>query len=78
MQYNYKGKKITLDDNLVREYKKIWLDLEPNDVLFDGYLSSELRSDDIDSTIKRMSNSYVSSIIGVLGINLGNRTCFPG
>ena len=40
MTYNYRGKAITLDDKLVERYKEVWFRQEPDDSLFDRYLSA--------------------------------------
>ena len=40
MTYSYKGKTITLDDKLVERYKEVWFGQEPDDSLFDRYLSA--------------------------------------
>lgn len=63
MTYDYRGKKITLDDKLVEKWKQVWFGMEPDEALFDGYISLEFQRDDFRDELKRFSDEQVSKII---------------
>ncbi len=62
MTYNYRGKTITLDDVLVARYKRAWLGMEPDSVLFDSYVSIKY-GDAPDSVLDNISEAELNELI---------------
>ena len=65
MKYDYKGKTITLDDKLVERHKRVWFGMEPNERLFNTYISLEYgkESQEVFNTVfPNLTNDDLSRI----------------
>ena len=61
-QYNFRGKKITLDDNLVKKYTELFNE-EIRESLLTRYIAGELYPIPINEKLDSLSESKLSEIV---------------
>ncbi len=62
-KYKYKGRIITLSDELVKRYGEVWFGQGPRDSLFTRYLAEEYHTPFLSDIIRTKSDEELSDVI---------------